>query len=338
MDAVIAADSFKGTLGAADVVQAIADGWRSRYEGDTLHLLPQADGGEGTVDAVERAVPGSVRRTVGDVTGPDGRPTPGEWLELPDGTAVIELAQMSGLPLMPELDALGATSRGFGEVIAAVLDAGAPRLVLGIGGSASTDAGVPMLEAIGHRRPPVDGAVVLTDVRAPLLGPDGAAAVFGPQKGASAREIAVLEERLEKVARQLGGDPHAPGAGAAGGVGYGLACWGARLEPGSEYIATLTGLGDAVRRADLALTGEGRFDASSRTGKVVGAVLELAQDTPVGVVAGSIAGSLDGIAWSASLTDLAGSVEAAMADPARWLREAGARAAAHWHEGSQTAS
>ncbi|MBU1588354.1 MAG: glycerate kinase, partial [Actinobacteria bacterium] len=146
---VIAPDSFKGSLSAREVAEAIAAGWRAVRPDDELVLVPQADGGEGTLDAVEASVPGAVRCSAGSVTGPDGRPTPGEWLQLPDGTAVVELAQPSGLPLMRELDALGATTRGLGQVIRAALEAGATSLVIGLGGSASTDAAAGALAELG---------------------------------------------------------------------------------------------------------------------------------------------------------------------------------------------
>jgi len=343
---VVAPDSFKGSISAADAAEAIARGWASSRPGDELILLPQADGGEGTLDALEAANPGGVRRSAGLVTGPDGRPVPGEWLELPDGTAAVELAQMSGLPLMGRLDPLGATSRGLGEVIAAALDALArrsgtaaqrpdagPRLVVALGGSASTDAGLPALTAIGARMPPPGGVVLLTDVDAPLLGPRGAAAVFGPQKGADPDDIARLEARLDEAARLLGFDPETPGACAAGGVGYGLAAWasragsGARIEAGSRYVAELTGLPAAVASAEVVLTGEGRFDEQSLTGKVVGNALGLCRES--GAVPGVIAGLVahDPGCWSVALADLAGSAGAALAEPARWLEAAGREAA-----------
>ncbi|GMA93707.1 hypothetical protein GCM10025881_05310 [Pseudolysinimonas kribbensis] len=146
---VIAPDSFKGSLDAAPVADAIAAGWRSVRPDDELVLLPQADGGEGTLDAVASAVPLARVRDAGPVTGPDGRPVEGHWLLLPDGTAVIELAQPSGLPLMAALDPLGATTRGLGEVIGRALDEAPARLVIGLGGSASTDGGAGALAALG---------------------------------------------------------------------------------------------------------------------------------------------------------------------------------------------
>jgi glycerate kinase len=368
MRVVIAPDSFKGSLPAVDVARAIADGWRSLRPDDTLVLLPQADGGEGTLDAVAAAVPGAVRMPAGIVTGPDGRPVHGEWLRLNDGTAVVELAQCSGLPLMASPDPLGATTRGLGEVIAAALDSGARALAIGLGGSASTDGGAGALAALGMRLadvegrdlpdggaalarlaavdgsrlriPPPGGVRVLSDVTAPLLGPTGAATVFGPQKGADPAQIAELDAALTRFASLAGGDPAVPGSGAAGGTAFGfLAAWGASIESGSAAIADLTGLTDAAASADVVILGEGRFDATSVTGKVVGHGLALTDRggaRPV-VIAGSLAATpvtpAGRPAWAASLVDLAGSLDAALADPARWVRAAGAAAARSVPEG-----
>jgi len=359
---VIAPDSFKGTLAAADAALAISEGWRMVRPDDDIALLPQADGGEGTLAAIASAVPGAVLRSAGPVTGPDGRPTPGYWLELPDGTAVAELAQASGLPLMASPDPLGASTRGLGEVIAAALDAGATALVIGLGGSASTDGGAGALAALGMllldddgrpvrdgggelarvvaidrtglRDAPAGGVRLLSDVTAPLLGPAGAAAVYGPQKGADADDIRTLDAALAGFAELLGDGAATPGAGAAGGAGFGfLAAWGARIEAGSQAIATLTGFATQAASADVVVTGEGRFDATSATGKVVGNALALADEGSARVFV--IAGQLDatpvtpgGRAVGAiSLSELAGSPEAAIADPAGWLRAAGAEAA-----------
>ncbi len=350
MRVVVAPDSFKGSLDARSVAVAIAEGWRSQRADDVVVLLPQADGGEGTLDAIEAAVPASARRSAGLVSGPLGRETPGEWLELPSGVAVVELAQCNGLPLADRLDALRASSRGLGEVIRSAIEAGATTLVIGLGGSASTDGGAGALAALGLAftdeqddliadgglalldivnvdrsrllEAPVGGVTLLADVTAPLLGPTGAAAVFGPQKGATAAQCAQLDAALTHFSRMFGGDPTLPGSGAAGGVGYGFStAWGARITPGAPFIADLTGLTTA--RADVVLTGEGRFDAQSLLGKVVGNALTL--PCRVGVIAGQV--ELETDAWTASLAALAGSVEAAFADPERWLREAGAAAA-----------
>ena len=359
MKVVIAPDSFKGSLGALEVARAIAVGWESVRLGDSLTLIPQADGGEGTLDAVEASVPGAERRTAGLVTGPDGRSTPGAWLTLPDGTAVVELAQMCGITLMERLDPLGASTVGLGEVIRSALASGASRLVIGLGGSASTDGASGALAALGLRAdasltagggalgaigildrsqlisPPPGGVTLLTDVSAPLLGPTGAAAVFGPQKGASSAEVALLDSALAHFASLLGADPGRPGTGAAGGAAYGFAAaWGARIEAGADYLCALTGVPLAIAGADLLITGEGRFDATSGTGKLVGTLIGLAGEHKirVAVIAGQLAvPPLDSDGrplWASGLADLAGSAEDAMADPCRWLRAAGAAAAA----------
>jgi glycerate kinase len=361
---VIAPDSFKGSLSAREVADAIAAGWRTIRPGDAITVIPQADGGEGTLDAIETAVAGAVRRDAGAVTGPDGRPTRGEWLELPDGVAVVELAQSSGLPLMQTLDPLGATTRGLGEVIRSALDAGATSLVVGLGGSASTDGGAGALAALGLRltdaaglpladggaaladlaavdasglRPaPPGGVTLLSDVTAPLLGDSGAAAVFGPQKGATPEQVAQLDAALARFADVLGGDPAQAGAGAAGGTGYGFAAaWSATVHSGADYLASLSGLADAVESADLVILGEGRFDSQSLGGKVVGQLLQLAEanGVPAAVIAGQVTTSAT-IAgrpvWTSALAELAGSVEGAIAEPATWLRAAGADAARHF--------
>jgi len=364
---VIAPDSFKGTIGAAAAAEALAAGWRRELPGSDLRLMPMADGGEGTVDAFAAAVPGARRMPV-IVTGPEDVPVEASWVLLPPtentpgGTAVVELANTSGIELLgtpPRLRAFDAHTRGFGEAIAAALAHGVSRLVLGIGSSSSTDGGTGMLSALGARfadaagRPvmggarglgsaasadlsglallPVGGVTVLSDVTNPLLGPRGAAAVFGPQKGARPDDIPVLDAGLARLAALIDADPATPGAGAAGGTGFGLLAWGARLVPGSAAVAELVGLDAAVAAASVVLTGEGSYDGQSAAGKVpahVGAVAASA-GVPVALVAGRIATDADTSAFAAtaSLSDLAGSGAAAMADAAHWLEQAGARIA-----------
>ncbi|NNG19328.1 glycerate kinase [Naumannella sp. ID2617S] len=350
---VIAPDSLKGSLDALPAAQAIASGWRRVRPDDRLLLLPQADGGEGTMDALAAGDPDADFRHVGEVTGPDGRRTPGRWLRLGEGTAVLELAQMSGLPLMDRKRPLTANCIGLGEVIAAALDAGAERVVVGLGGSASTDGGAGLLvglgarllDAHGNELPPGGAAlcelarldtsrmrvpsesITLTDVESPLLGDFGAPATFGPQKGATEADIAILEAGLARLAEVVGVDPSAPGMGAAGGAGYALAAvLGARIEPGAPHIAEASGLVASVAEADVLITGEGKFDHTSLRGKVVGHALGLAGAPARFVVAGAVATDVPGVT-ALALTELAGSAKASFADPARWLTEAGARAA-----------
>jgi glycerate kinase len=359
---VFAPDSFKGSIGAAAAASALAEGWRSVRPDDRVVLRPVADGGEGTLDAFAAAVAGARRMSV-VVSGPDGRARDASLLLLPPsadapgGTGVVELASTSGIELLGvERLPWDADTSGFGQAIAAALDHGVSRLVLGIGSSASTDGGAGMLTALGARltdaegRPvargarglaavahadlanlrslPPSGVVVLTDVSNPLLGPAGAAAVFGPQKGLRAADVLVVEEGLGRLSRLLPADPAAPGAGAAGGTGFALMVWGARLVPGAAEVAELAGLRAAVAEAYVVVTGEGSYDAQSAAGKAPAHVAELAAEAGVQValVAGRIApdASTSMFAASVSLTELAGSAEAALADPARWLRDAGA--------------
>lgn len=360
MRVVVAPDSFKGSLDAAGAAAAIARGWRAVRPGDDVRTVALADGGEGTLAVIAAAVPGAVVHEVPGCTGPDGRVVVGRWLELPGRHAVVELAQVSGLTLMAAPDPLGATTRGLGEVVAAALDAGAQSVTIALGGSASTDGGAGALSALGLvlrdatgamlqdgggalgrlatadrsglRPPPPGGVVLLTDVDNPLLGARGAARVFGPQKGASAGDVEQLEAGLARLAQVLDGAGQVPGAGAAGGTGFGfIAAWQARVVSGAAHVAALVGLPELLSGADVLITGEGRFDGTSLDGKVVGEVMGLASRPALrtAVVAGSIPDSrwLDehGV-WHCSLVDLAGE-PAALADPARWLTEAGTRAA-----------
>ncbi|WP_282819976.1 glycerate kinase [Curtobacterium flaccumfaciens] len=350
MRIIVAPDSFKGTATAASIAAAVRAGWLTERPDDDVVLVPMADGGEGTLDAFESAVPGAVRVPVA-VTGPAGTPVATHWLRLPDGRAVVELAATSGLPLLDAPMPDTATSRGFGEAIAAALDAGATGLVLGIGGSASTDGGRPVLEALGldgdgpgtgdlRALPPL-GVTVLTDVTSPLLGPTGAAAVFGPQKGITPDRVASFDDRLATwAARFPDVDPDTPGAGAAGGVGFGLLVWGATLAGGAAAVAEVLGLpalleGSDVSRAEVVISGEGCFDEQSAVGKVPSVVRDLTAAHAPGarsmLVAGAIEAPLDDYAAAASLTVLAtqttGEPDDALADPLRFATIAGQRLA-----------
>ncbi len=352
MRVVIAPDSLKGTCSATNAAHAIADGWRSVRPDDEITLVPLADGGEGTLDALE-AVHGARRRST-LVTGPNGRPVLADWLWLPTGEAIIELAQAAGLPLMKTLDPLHATTRGVGELMVAALAAGATSITIALGGSATTDGGTGALAALGLRlfddaglplpdgggalrrlawiddhgllAPPVDGVRLLTDVTNPLLGPHGAAAVFGPQKGATTHQVDELEVGLRRLHEILGMDATLPGVGAAGGSAYGLvALWGAAIVPGAAEVAQLSGLPEVLRTADVVITGEGRFDATSLGGKVVGNVLAGSTSGTTIVIAGSVA--IESLVHTISLEALAGSSRAARTDAEHWLFAAGAEAA-----------
>jgi glycerate 2-kinase len=353
MRVVIAPDSFKGSVGAAEAAAALAAGWQAARPADEVIQLPLADGGEGTLAVLAAADPGSRWHHV-LVGGPGDALVKAAWLEMTGNVAVVELAAAAGLPLLVEPRPLDAHSFGVGELVGDALNADVGMIMITLGGSACTDGGTGLLAALGAkfaddagralplgggalgrlaaidltglRRPPVGGVSCLTDVSAPLLGPTGAAAVFGPQKGASPDDIAVLENGLIRLAGLLGGDPAQPGAGAAGGCGYALAtAWRARLLPGAVQIATTAGLPHALAGADLVITGEGRYDATSLTGKVVGTVRAMAAraGVPLAVVAGSVAepalAGLGPTARSVELTALAGGHQEAMTEPLRWL-------------------
>ena len=356
---VIAPDSFKGTATAADAARAIARGWHAIRPHDEVVLRPMADGGEGTLDAFAVAVPDAVRMPV-TVRGPDSAPVTTEWLLLPGPrrSAVVELASTSGITLLDPPAPFDAHTFGFGEAIGAALDRRVDRLLLALGGSASTDGGVGALSALGgrfldsERRPialgnrglgalahidlsalralPCGGAVALSDVTNPLLGPSGAASVFGHQKGATPDDVVVLEANLARLSRLTTmADPAMPGAGAAGGAAFGLLAWGARLTPGSAAVGDALGVPDAIATASALITGEGRFDGQSLDGKVPSYLLGVAADAgiPVMLAAGAIDGDSSAFADAASLTELAGSVAAAKDRPLDWLEAAGARLA-----------
>ncbi len=319
---LVAPQEFKGTLTAAEAAEAMARGLRASSPDVVLDVAPLADGGPGTVEALLAGLRGERRKQV--VRGPLGAPVEAHWALVEDGrTAVVEMAAASGLSLLaPEArDALSASTYGTGELMRAALDSGCERLIVGLGGSATSDAGAGALEALGFRfldaqgQPLPPGGAALarlvsvdasgrhprlgevevlgaTDVTSPLLGPDGAARLFGPQKGADAAGVEVLEAALAHAAQVLGDTPAGwPGAGAAGGFGFGLlALAGARLVPGYELVQRALGLERRVLMADVVLTGEGRFDRQTSLGKGPGGIARLAREhgTPVVLFAGQV--------------------------------------------------
>ena len=305
MQILAAPDKFRGTLTAREAAAAIAAG--AERAGWSAAELPLADGGEGTLDVLS----GSNRRTL--VTGPLGEPVEAAWRFEEDRTALIEAAQACGLTIAggPERnDPLRATSRGVGELVATAIAEGAQRIVVFVGGVASTDGGVGAVDALPTPLPvPLE---VACDVDARFL---AAADVFARQKGATPDQVRILRERLEQL-----DVPDLSGSGAAGGLAGGLAAVGARLVPGFDVVAARLGLDEKLAGADLVVTGEGRLDATSFTGKVVGRVLERA--TTVGVetlvLAGEVAANspIDAI----SLVERYGP-ERAFAVPAECLAE-----------------
>ena len=322
---IVAPQSFKGSADAVAVASAIARGVRRAWPAAIVEEMPLADGGEGTVRALVTATRGRSRVT--RVHDPLGREIDAEWGVLGDGTtAVVEMAAASGLPLLrpDERDARITSTRGTGELILAAAASGAHRIVIGIGGSATNDGGAGMARAFGYRffdregRELAEGGAALRhlaridgqtdprlirpaievacDVRNPLLGPEGASAVYGPQKGATPEIVEELDAALERyadvvetfVGRSI---RDVPGAGAAGGLGAGLLAFlDARLVSGALLVLRAVDFAGRLRGADLVITGEGRIDRQSGYGKLTGAVTAAARSARVPVVA--IAGSI----------------------------------------------
>ncbi|WP_428376504.1 glycerate kinase [Lichenicoccus sp.] len=326
MKFVIAPDSFKESLTAAEAALAIAEGLAESWPGAEMVLRPMSDGGEGLLDALRGITGAETRSQV--VQGPFGEPVAAVWGWQPDSrTAFVEMAAASGLMLVPRQarDAGRASSFGTGELVRAALDAGAERIVLGIGGSASNDGGAGLLRALGLVLADAEGAPlpqggaalaaldrldasgldprlrgvqfdIAADVDNPLLGPNGASAVFGPQKGATPQEVERLDAALRRYAefctRATGMDHRAyPGVGAAGGVGYAMKMFTrAVFRPGIEIVAEHAGLPEAVQGADWVFTGEGRLDRQTLGGKTIFGVTRIARAAGVPVIA--FAGSL----------------------------------------------
>lgn len=326
MKIVIAPDSFKDSLSAQGVADAIALGLAQVWPDAQLVKCPMADGGEGTVESVLAACDGQLRRT--NVRGPLGTTVDAAWGWLPQSlTAIIEMAEASGLQLVPtgQRDACISSTFGTGELIRAALDAGAQRVILAIGGSATNDAGagamqalgVKLLDAQGETLPPGGLALaqlaridlsdidprlaqvrfdIAADVNNPLCGPHGASAIFGPQKGATPVQVEQLDRALghfaDLCAQVVNKDVRdEPGSGAAGGLGFGAKAFlGAQFKAGVEVVAELVGLAEAVKDADLVITGEGRFDAQTLRGKTPFGVARIARQhgVPVIVIAGTL--------------------------------------------------
>ena len=327
---LIAPQAFKGSIDAVGVASAIARGIHRVWPDAVCDELPLADGGEGTARALVRATGGRLRTS--RVHDPRGREIDAEWGILGDGrTAVMEMAAASGLPLLGERerDARVTSTRGTGELLLEAAMSGAARVIVGIGGSATNDGGAGMARAIGFRfldasgdELPEGGAAlarlhhiegqvdprvirvsidVACDVRNPLVGPEGASAIFGPQKGATPAVVAELDAALfhyaDVLQRFLRRDVrNVPGAGAAGGLGAGLLAFAdAKLRSGAEIVMGATRFDDRAREVDLVITGEGRLDAQSGYGKVTGSVVarSVAVGRPVALIAGGVAGGYE---------------------------------------------
>ena len=323
MRVLVCPDKFAGTLSAPEVVAAVTEGWRDVAPGDDVAGRPLSDGGPGFIDVLAAATRGLLVPV--PTSDPLGRPVTGEIL-VADATAYVESAQACGLHLLAasERDPKVTTSYGLGQLLLAAVESGARRVVVGLGGSATNDAGAGMLTALDAA--PLDAAgyalpyggaaltavdrlggtprlrgvelVAATDVDNPLTGVYGASAVFGPQKGADRADVLLLDAALERFAGVLERDlptcppglAALPGAGAAGGLGAALLALGGQCESGIGLVRRLAGLDEALDRADLVITGEGSFDAQSLRGKVVAGVAEAARDrgVPCVVLAGRV--------------------------------------------------
>ncbi|EJG0601558.1 glycerate kinase [Cronobacter sakazakii] len=371
---VIAPDSFKESLSAMDVAKAIEAGFREIYPQANYVCVPMADGGEGTVEAMVAATGGQIITT--PVTAPLGNKVDGFFGLLGDGeTAVVEMAAASGLHLVPtaQRDPRITTSYGTGELILAALERGVKAIIIGIGGSATNDGGAGMMQALGARfldgegRELAPGGAALArlerldlsaldprlaqvnvtaacDVDNPLCGEKGASAVFGPQKGATLAMVTELDAALRRFGEQLEAATgkaiiSAPGAGAAGGMGAALlGMLNAELRPGIEIVIESLGLAQAVRDADLVITGEGRLDSQSIHGKTPVGVARVAKQfqRPVVAIAGSLTPDYQivhehGIDAAFSVIDRIVTLQEALDDAERNLRVTARNVAALWH-------
>ena len=348
---LIAPDSFKGSATSAQVARALAEGWKISRPNDEIVIAPFADGGEGTLDCIESVTPDSLRIPI-MVQGATGTEHQSSWLLVGSDTAVIEMATLCGITTLDSLEPLTAHSFGLGQAIkAALADERVNEVLIAVGGSASTDGGMGALSALGfkavdgdgkelargggdlHRlariespsglRKPDRGIKVLVDVQSPMTGPNGAAYIFGPQKGADAAQVEDLDKGLTHFITVLGVEDRA-GYGAAGGVSGGLAVLlGATIVSGVESIAALIELEEKIKGSDCVITGEGSFDDQSYRGKAVGYLLETAKEIERPVM---IACGVNKNAESSSilsLIELAPSVQSAIDESQHWLIECG---------------
>ncbi len=338
---LLAPDAFAGTLTAPEAADALAAGWSRAAPGDALTAVPLSDGGPGFLEVLTRARSAAtlVPATVAD---PLGRPVPAAVL-LDGADAYVESAEACGLHLLAagERDPERTSTRGVGELLAAAVATGATRVVVGLGGSATHDGGRGAVEALGRAWPAAVELVVASDVDVPLAD----AAFFAAQKGATPEQLPRLAARLDAWADELEVATgrrvrRRDGAGAAGGLGFGLLALGGHRAPGIGVVADAVGLRACIAAVDLVITGEGRYDATSLRGKVCGGVARLAQEAgvPCLVLAGGIEVGVRearaaGVDEMRSAAELAGSPEAAQRRPAHWLAELAARAATRWSRG-----
>ena len=356
MKVVIAPDSFQGSLASHRVAEAIGTGWKSVRANDDVISLPLADGGEGTLDVIRSILGGELIST--RAQNPIGATTDTHWLLLSDGTAIIEMALINGLNMLEQLQPLRSHTQGLGELIReAALDSRCKKIVIALGGSATSDGGMGALYSLGAKfllnsggnceptlfniteieqvdleslldiNQPIQ---LLVDVTNPLLGDLGAAKIFSPQKGATSEDVEFIEIGLSHFCHLISGDPRAKGMGAAGGTAMGLSTGlNAEIVSGAEMLMQLSRVRENLIDADVLITGEGRLDSQSLNGKLLSHLLHLSADLEVKTCA--VVGQLQPCAHSFDeveiLADLAPSQEAAMANPEKYLHLAGQRLA-----------
>lgn len=356
---VLAPDSFKGSASALEVAHALGEGLQPALPTARLTLAPMADGGEGTLDCVAASTDGQWQTT--RLTAIHGQQIEASWYRTDDNRAILESATALGLPLIESSNNAPAladrSSRALGELIAAALDAGCRDIAIGLGGSACNDAGLGMLVALGALARDAEGTEVpttmtgllnvatldlsgldprlaesrltaLCDVDNPLLGKNGASQVYGPQKGLTDDDIEAVEAAFQRLATCCGerGDIRAVGSGAAGGLGFAVAVLGGQLCSGANALMNMTGLHAKLAGADFVITGEGRSDRQTLSGKLPMAIARAAAPTPTILVCGDIAEDArrqlaEYFSVCHTLTARAGSVAAARAEPLRWLRQ-----------------
>lgn len=364
MRILIAPDKFKGSLSALEAADAIARGFRDCFADAEIRIAPIADGGEGTCAAIHAALGGSWRSVA--TRGPLGEPIDAQYLWLEPATAVIEMSEASGMWRVPagRRDPMRASTFGTGEMIRDAAGRGAREILVGLGGSATNDGGAGMAAALGWRFLTSDGdplepvpanllalerihppeapdlppVIALCDVRNPLLGPRGASRTYGPQKGADKQMVETLEAGLENLAdvaaAELGSDwRESPGAGAAGGLGFGLLTFcGAEIRSGFAEVARVSRLDEAVAEADIVITGEGCIDAQTCEGKGPAGIAQLARRhrKPVIAFAGTLSGASEAEALFDAICPIADrpmALDEAVRDAAALLERSAARAA-----------
>ena len=357
---LIAPDSFKGSATSRQVCDALARGWLEKRNSDEIECAPFADGGEGTLDCIESVLQGAVRIPI-RVQGATGAEHNSSWLLVNGDTAVIEMAALCGITTVEKLDPLNAHSFGLGQGIRDALnDSRVNEILVAIGGSASTDGGIGALVALGFKvvdkagnsvdlgggslhlidsiiapaelNLPSRGIKILVDVQSPLVGPEGAAYVFGPQKGADAKQVETLDHGLGHLLDLLSVTDQ-PGFGAAGGVAFGLSHFlGGTIVSGVEMIADVIGLEEKIKKADCVITGEGSFDSQSFSGKAVGYMIERSAhfERPL-LIACGVNKNLEK-KNTYSLVDIAPDRDSAMKESQHWLFQLGRQMALDWED------